>query len=86
MKERILKGWTFTRVLYVFMGVFIIIQSISVSQWPMTLFGAYFASMGLFAFGCASGNCFGGTCSTEPLKQAEKKEMDEVEYEEIKKE
>ncbi|MBK7469089.1 MAG: hypothetical protein IPJ43_21185 [Saprospiraceae bacterium] len=26
-------------------------------QWVGALLGAYFASIGLFAFGCAAGNC-----------------------------
>jgi hypothetical protein len=37
-------------------------------QWFGIAFGGYFAAMGLLAFGCASGNCFGGNCSTESNK------------------
>jgi len=33
------------------------------------LFGGYFASMGIFAFGCAAGNCYAGRCSTEVIHQ-----------------
>ena len=62
MKERILTGWTFTRVLYILLGGFLIIQSAMIKQWPGIIFGGYFASMGLFAFGCAAGNCFSGNC------------------------
>jgi len=32
-------------------------------------FGGYFASMGIFAFGCAAGNCYAGRCSTEVIHQ-----------------
>jgi hypothetical protein len=39
------------------MGVLVGIQSIYNQQWFGLAFGAYFASMGLFAFGCAAGNC-----------------------------
>jgi hypothetical protein len=57
MKNRLLTNWTFTRVLYLTMGVLVGIQSIYNQQWFGLAFGAYFASMGLFAFGCAAGNC-----------------------------
>lgn len=62
MKERILKGWTFIRVLYLIMGSIVIVQSVLDNQWFGVAFGGYFAAMGLFAFGCASGNCFGSNC------------------------
>ena len=58
MKERILTNWTFTRALYLIMGIAVIIQSIMSHQWFGVALGGYFASMGLFAFGCASGNCY----------------------------
>jgi hypothetical protein len=64
MKERILTNWTFTRAFYLIAGFFVIIQSFISHQWFSIAFGGYFAAMGLFAFGCASGNCIGGNCST----------------------
>ena len=48
-----------------------------------TFLGIYFASMGLFAFGCASGNCFGGNCEPLPMKKSNKK-IEDVTFEEIK--
>ncbi len=57
MKDRIIKGWNFRRLLYVIVGVIVIAQSVSQSLWAGIALGAYFASMGLFAFGCAAGNC-----------------------------
>ena len=65
MKERLLTNWTITRAFYLIAGIFVVIQSIMSQQWFGIAFGGYFAAMGLFAFGCASGNCFGGNCSTE---------------------
>ena len=65
MKERILTNWTFTRAFYLIVGIFVVIQSFMGQQWLGIAFGGYFAAMGLFAFGCASGNCFGGNCSAE---------------------
>jgi len=83
MKQRILTGWTVTRVLYLGLGTAVIINAVMIQQWFGVLFGGYFASMGLFAFGCAAGNCFGGNCKVEP---AEKKSaaIQEVDFEEVK--
>lgn len=83
MKERILTNWTFTRALFLTMGIMVIVQSVISHQWFAVLFGAYFASMGLFAFGCASGNCFGGSCATEPKAKSDAA-IEEVEFEEVK--
>ncbi len=58
-------NWTFTRVLYLVMGGIIITQSINSQEWLGIALGSYFASMGIFAFGCASGSCFGGNCYVE---------------------
>jgi hypothetical protein len=81
MKERLTTGWTFQRVIYLILGSFILIQSLVELHWMGILFGSYFASMGLFAFGCASGNCFGSTCETPGSKQ---NSIDKVEFEEVK--
>jgi len=83
MKERILSRWTMMRVLYVVAGIFVVIQSIIEKQWMGVVFGGYFASMGIFAFGCAAGNCFGGSCAPEP-KQKSSAAIRDVEFEEIK--
>ncbi len=83
MKNRLLHGWTFQRGLYVVMGITIIIQSIISKQTMGTFLGIYFASMGLFAFGCASGNCFGRNCEAVPMKKSDKK-IEDVTFEEIK--
>lgn len=66
MIERVLTQWTLPRALFLVMGIIVMVQSIMSHQWLGVLFGSYFAAMGLFAFGCASGNCFGGNCKTEP--------------------
>ena len=47
------------------------------------LLGAYFASMGLFAFGCAAGNCFGANQNTE-MQQIENIDAHDIEFEEVK--
>ncbi|PWT78256.1 MAG: hypothetical protein C5B59_02205 [Bacteroidetes bacterium] len=82
MKKRILTGWTFRRGLYAAMGTFIIIQAVIMHEWIGILLGGYFAAMGIFAFGCAGGNCFGGTCYTEVRKN--NSGMAELNCEEVK--
>jgi len=82
MKERILNGWNFRRALYLILGGMIIIQSITQHEWLGILLGGYFAAMGIFAFGCAAANCFGGSCYTDRNTGAPKN--DQVNYEEIK--
>ena len=51
MKERILSNWSLIRVFYVIIGGTLIIQSVLSNQWIGVLVGAYFAAMGVFAFG-----------------------------------
>ena len=64
LKYRITHHWTLLRAIYLLMGLIVLVQSILVDKLAGILFGAYFMSMGLFAFGCASGSCFGGQCNT----------------------
>lgn len=58
LKLRLTTGWTFQRALFAIVGLIIVFQSIADKQWVFVLFGLYFASMGLFAYGCAAGNCY----------------------------
>jgi hypothetical protein len=83
LKQKVLSGWNWVRVMYVIMGTVIIIQSIIQKQWLWVLFGAYFASMGLFGFGCAAGACFTNMNYDEPADKNETK-LNEVRFEEIK--
>lgn len=57
MKKRLLTNWTFTRALYLIMGIAVIIQFVTSRQWMGAVLGGYIAAMGLFGFGCAGGNC-----------------------------
>ena len=61
MKERILKGWSLRRIIFVVFGLFVIYQSGTDKSWAGVAIGTYFLSMGIFAFGCASGNCYGNS-------------------------
>lgn len=81
LKQRISTNWTITRVLFVAVGTIVAIGAAADLQWLGVLFGAYFASMGLFSFGCASGACFGSSCNTEPI---DKNQIQDVDFEEVK--
>jgi hypothetical protein len=78
MKKRILTGWTVRRAIYFIFGIIIIANGFIDGQWPLVLFGAYFAAMGLLSFGCARGQC------DARLYVNKKARTDEVEFEELK--
>ena len=78
MWHRLTTNWTFIRGIYVLMGIFVIIQSVQERFWAGIAFGAYFSSMGLFAFGCAGGNC------TVPKQNTSIKNLKDAEFEEVK--
>lgn len=64
--KRLLTGWTYVRIAYLIIGLLVIGQSIAEEQWLGLALGGYISFMGLFAFGCAAGSCFDGSCSVEP--------------------
>lgn len=55
--QRISRGWTFSRIVFVILGSLIVIQAVEQAHWAIMLVGLYFASMGVSGFGCAGGNC-----------------------------
>ena len=69
MKERILTNWTFSRGLYAVVGFGLVIKGFMSQNWTGVLIGGYFSLMGIFAFGCAGGHCYGGNCEVEPAKK-----------------
>jgi len=83
MINRISTNWTFTRVIFLIMGITVIVHSVSTHQWFGIAFGSYFAAMGLFAIGCAAGNCYtdyGETQEDQNLKST----TQDVIFEEVK--
>jgi hypothetical protein len=69
MKQRMLSNWTFKRAIYLLMGSYIVFQSISDQLWIGAAMGTYFAAMGLFGFGCASGNCYNPNYNKETVAE-----------------
>lgn len=84
MKDRILRGWTIRRVLYLSIGIATIAMAFMYHDWMIGVVGAYFASMGIFAFGCASGNCFTGSCNTNYSPERHIRKSTDIQYEEVK--
>lgn len=84
MKQRILSNWTVPRALYLVLGIMVMVQSVMSAQWFGLAFGAYFASMGLFVFGCAAGQCYGSTPSSKSYRPSAAPIIEDVEFEEVK--
>lgn len=78
MKQRLLSGWNFIRVLYLIAGVMMLVQSVADRQWLLALIGLYFAGMGLFAVGCAGGSCY------VPSASKTDRDLNNTEFEEVK--
>jgi hypothetical protein len=76
--NRIKHNWNFTRILFVVMGTIITVQAFTIMQWPGIFLGAYFLSMGIFAFGCAAGNCY------VPMDPQNKAQVEDISYTEVK--
>jgi len=81
MKNRLLSGWNVRRVIYLVMGIMILVQAWQESQWMLSVFGGYFAAMGLFALGCAGSNC---AINTSQNARYSKNEIKTIEFEEVK--
>jgi len=77
MMNRILTGWTFPRVFYLLIGGVIFIQSLLTMEWLGIIFGGYFTAMGLFGFGCASGQCY-PIMKNQPAERREEIEVEEI--------
>lgn len=83
MINRISTNWTFTRIIFLIMGITVIVHSILTQQWFGIAFGGYFAAMGLFAIGCAAGNCYTGHGETQEDQNLKSTTQDVI-FEEVK--
>jgi hypothetical protein len=77
MKSSALTNWNFMRIVRLVLGIAIIVQSVFVKDWGMTVVGILFTSMPIFNIGC----CANGGCSV-PLKHSKPK-TEEITYEEV---
>lgn len=85
MKNRILKGWNFKRIVYLIAGVTTVVMAFQYNEWLFSLIGIYFAAMGIFAFGCASGNCYTGYYESKAVGSGEQAAgAEDITWEEVK--
>jgi len=80
MKERIIKGWNFMRVLWLIMGIGIGVQAIEEKNYLMLLPALYFAFAAIANFGC----CASGACATNLTGKDNNSSITEINFEEIK--
>jgi hypothetical protein len=78
--NRLKYNWSFIRILFVGMGITILIQALTIMQWPGIFLGGYFLTMGILGLGCASGNC---SIPANTTKVDENK-IETIEYTEVK--
>jgi hypothetical protein len=84
MKERILTGWTLQRLVFLGLGLYLLISALLAQQWLGTILGGYFASMGLFGFGCAAGACGAPRSRNQVQSEPVNPEQLDIQFEEIK--
>ena len=77
MKQQLLHNWNFMRLLRLGLGVFIIVQAITLQDWTMGILGVAFTAMPIFNIGC----CGAGNCYTPVKKDAAP--VKEIVYEEV---
>ena len=80
MKQRILSGWNFMRILWLMMGIGIVIQAITEKNFLMLLPGLYFVFASLANIGCFAGSCATSYTSNTGTK---KEAITEIGYEEV---
>jgi hypothetical protein len=74
--QRFFLPWTLTRIMFLIVGGSIFAQALMDKLWVGVIFGLYFAATGLFAWGCAGGNC--------PIPTQSQNSKNEIEFKEIK--
>lgn len=64
MKQHLLQHWNFMRLIRLGLGIFIIVQAVTMKDWAMGILGIAFTAMPIFNIGC----CGVGGCAT-PVKK-----------------
>ncbi len=77
MKERVLKGWNWMRMLRLFAGIAVAVQGLFSSDWFLIIAGVIFSVLALLNTGCcATGRC--GYTNAASSKTNEKTTYEEV--------
>ncbi len=79
IKQTLFTGWNLMRFLRLGFGIFFVIQAIQTSNTFMGLAGGFFLFTSLTNTGC----CAGGSCAA-PMTRADSTDIEEVTYEEVK--
>ncbi len=77
----LLKNWNLSRILFLFLGISILYQTTQSNEWFGYIIGIYFLLMGVFALGCASGNC--GIPHTSITSDTHSENKEEIHFEEV---
>ena len=80
MRQRILSGWNFMRIIWLMMGIGIVIQAVTEKNFLMLIPGSYFVFASLANIGCFAGSCATGFDTNNNNK---KQAITDIEYEEI---
>ncbi len=78
IKQTLLTGWNFMRLLRLGFGIFFIVQAVQVHDTLMGLVGAFFLFTAVTNTGC----CGAGRC-TAPVQKSTAGESEEITFEEI---
>lgn len=79
IKQTLFTGWNLMRFLRLGFGLFFVIQAIQTSNTFMGLAGGFFLFTAVTNTGC----CAGGSCAA-PMNKTESKDIEEISYEEVK--
>ena len=78
MKQSILNGWNFMRVVRIALGILIIVQGFQANEWLLVALGALFFLMTLLNIGCCgTSGCYA------PVSRRSSKKMEDTIYEEV---
>jgi hypothetical protein len=79
IKQRLLSGWHFMRILRLGLGIWILVMAIQAKDIAFGLFSAFFIYIALAGVGCCGANgCY------VPESKAAENEANDIDYEEVK--
>ena len=79
MRERIIYGWDFPRILRLIIGLALITMAIITKEWTIALLGGFFSMQSVLNMGCCG---IQQSCSTRTTSSIKKDQ--EVQYEEVR--
>lgn len=80
MRNLLMTGWSFMRILRIVLGAMLIIQSVQMNSWPAGLLGGFLMFQGITNTGC----CGASGCGVHQYNNKKKGDIKSIEYEEVK--